>query len=195
MASCVVVDITPSSLQQQPRDPRPPPPPPWLNQGPCSHLPYILAVTLSVNLLPLLYYRPSDGRLDWTALACTQREHERFVLIATSSRSLSLCISRTCDIDIIAVLCVLTFSYSVTFNGGIGASATAPLARRRATRTSAWGSTGTVHAATLTRRGGRCATGPAADGPERGMSSRPRQLRRGLLDKSLCRFCMRYSTL
>ena len=88
--------------------------PPW--EGPCSHLPYILAVTLSVNLLPLLYYRPSDGRLDRTALACTQREHERFVLIATSSRSLSLCISRTCDIDIIAVLCVLAYSYLVAFN-------------------------------------------------------------------------------
>ena len=39
------------------------------------------------------------------------------------------------------------------------------------------------------------ATGPTANGPEGGMSSRPRQFRRGLLDKSLCRFCMRFSAL
>ena len=37
------------------------------------------------------------------------------------------------------------------------------------------------------------ATGPTANGPEGGMNSRPRQFRRGLLDKSLCRFCMRFS--
>ena len=60
--------------------------------------------------------------------------------------------------------------------GGTEASAIATRAGHRVTGTFAWASIGTADAEISTRAIGKYATGTIASGPDRGMSSRARQL-------------------